>query len=160
MPNWCYTRIIFHGNKIEIEDFHSKIDDWTSKPYIETDFGKAWLGNILYGAGLMDRNNATRAGIRCRGTIAYMNDVEVFSEALHIGTSANNIITICGLDKLNGYFDDDVFYSGKKSYGLFVDFLKSITLNQLEPYIDMKYDIKYAKAYFHTKLRVLDGGEK
>lgn len=33
MPNWCFTQMIFHGEKEEITDFHSKIEAWTPKNY-------------------------------------------------------------------------------------------------------------------------------
>lgn len=80
MPNWCYTQIIFHGSKNEIEDFHNKIHDWTSREYVKTDFDVNWLGNILHGAGLGDRIDAKTNCIRCRGSISYIENVEVFSD--------------------------------------------------------------------------------
>lgn len=76
MPNWCYTNIIFHGDKTEIEDFRSKVDEWTSKILRPSDFKEAWLGNILEGAGLGDRIDSTENGLRCRGWINYIGEIE------------------------------------------------------------------------------------
>lgn len=90
MPNWCTTRIIFHGNKSEIVDLHSKIEEWTSTNLMENGFGPSWLGNILAGAGLGDRiDNGLDNRIRCRGSIEWISDVEVNSEddaLFHIDT--------------------------------------------------------------------------
>lgn len=80
MPNWCYTRYVFHGNKNEIEDFHKKIDEWTSKTTIKNDFGDPWLGHILNGAGLGDRIDSGDARLRCRGSMTYLEDVEHMSD--------------------------------------------------------------------------------
>jgi hypothetical protein len=82
MPNWCYTQFIFRGNKTEIEDFHAKIIEWTSHGNPRSGcsgFGPKWLGNILYGVGLEDRIDADEDRIRCRGTLNYIDDVEVLS---------------------------------------------------------------------------------
>lgn len=81
MPNWCMTRIIFHGNKSEIEDLHSKIEEWTSNNLMANGFGPNWLGNILVGAGLGDRIDSEKDNrLRCRGSLEYMGDVTVESE--------------------------------------------------------------------------------
>lgn len=83
MPNWCYTQIIFHGSKTEIEDFHAKIIEWTSHgnpKSVCSGFGPGWLGNILYSVDLEDRIDADENRIRCRGTLEYIEDVEVISE--------------------------------------------------------------------------------
>lgn len=76
MPNWCFTQITFHGNKTEIEDFHKKITEWTSESLGKSDFGNAWLGNVLIGAGLGDRIDAEPNLLRCRGTIDYIDPIE------------------------------------------------------------------------------------
>lgn len=78
MPNWCFTQMIFHGAKEEIKDFHSKIEEWTSKNYQENGFGVNWLGNVLHGAGLGDRINSDVDSLRCRGNITYLGEVETF----------------------------------------------------------------------------------
>lgn len=82
MPNWCFTNMTFHGNKKEIEDFHAKIEEWTSKELLKNGFGNDWLGNILIGAGLGDRIDAADSDIpiRCRGDIIYFGEVEIVSD--------------------------------------------------------------------------------
>lgn len=80
MPNWCYTTIIFHGNKVEIEDLHSKIEEWTSTNLIANGFDPHWLGNIIVGAGLGDRIDIENNRIRCRGTLEYLDDIHVNSD--------------------------------------------------------------------------------
>lgn len=76
MPNWCFTQMIFHGEKEEIEDFHSKIKEWTSKNYQENGFGHCWLGNVLHGAGLGHRIDSETDMLRCRGDITYLGEVD------------------------------------------------------------------------------------
>ncbi len=78
MPNWCWTSMRFHGNKTEIEDFHKKLEEFTSKNYMENCFGTMWLGNILCGAGLTDHinNSDEDLRIRCRGQILYIDDID------------------------------------------------------------------------------------
>lgn len=77
MPNWCNTCIMFQGNKDDIEKFHTQLNEWTSKTFINTDFGETWLGNILYGAHLSylvdDTNND---GVRCRGWLTEIGELE------------------------------------------------------------------------------------
>lgn len=82
MPNWCCTKIIFHGNKLEIEDFHKKLDEWTSNALMPNGFGTNWLGNVLCGAGLEDRIDSSRSEqtLRCRGSVTYLEDVEINSD--------------------------------------------------------------------------------
>ena len=81
MPNWCFTQMIFHGEKEEIKDFHSKIKEWTSKNYQENGFGVNWLGNVLHGAGLGHRIDSTTDHLSCRGDITYLGDVDVFKDS-------------------------------------------------------------------------------
>ena len=81
MPNWCYTQMIFHGEKEEIDDLHNKIEEWTSKNYQENDFGPTWLGNVLHGAGLGHRIDSGGDQLRCRGDITYFGDVETFKDS-------------------------------------------------------------------------------
>lgn len=71
MSNWCFTKIIFHGEKNEIKDFYEKIEKWTAEPLRPNDFKEDWLGNILIGAGLGDRINSETHSLRCRGWITY-----------------------------------------------------------------------------------------
>lgn len=79
MPNWCYTKITFHGNIKEIEDFHKKLDEWTEEAYMPNGFGPNWLGNILYRVGLGDRVDAGKNGLRCRGQITYVDELDGIS---------------------------------------------------------------------------------
>lgn len=76
MPNWCYTTYHFQGKENELKILHDKINEWTSKQFIETAFGDSWLGNILYGAGLQDCiNNPDPARyLACRGQIVDITD--------------------------------------------------------------------------------------
>ena len=81
MPNWCFTQMIFHGEKEEIKDLHSKIEEWTSKNYRENGFGHGWLGNVLHGAGFGDRIDSGANQLRCRGDITYLGEVDTFEES-------------------------------------------------------------------------------
>lgn len=77
MPNWCFSTFNFHGCEDEIKDFSEKLAEWTSKEFVRTDFGKSWLGNVLYGLGLGDYTNAESPNFtKCRGClIDGINDV-------------------------------------------------------------------------------------
>lgn len=68
MPNWCNTSMTIEGPKAEIESIHRKIKEWTSRNYVENDFGKNWLGNIVVGAGFSYKLLA------CRGLISFMDE--------------------------------------------------------------------------------------
>ena len=68
MPNWCNTSMTIEGPKAEIESIHRKIEEWTSRNYVENDFGKNWLGNIVVGAGFSYKLLA------CRGLISFMDE--------------------------------------------------------------------------------------
>ena len=68
MPNWCSTDMIIEGPKREVEAFHKNVLKWTSKNYVENDFGKNWLGNIVVGAGFSYETLA------CRGLITSMDE--------------------------------------------------------------------------------------
>lgn len=80
MPNWCYTKIIFHGSKDEIVDFHEKIDKWSEEELIPNGFGPDWLGNILHRVGLGNRIDVDENRIRCRGQITYVEEPEINSD--------------------------------------------------------------------------------
>lgn len=75
MPNWCFTSIIFHGGKEEIEKLHSNIKEWTKENLMDNGFGPSWLGNILCGAGLGDRINSAESRIRCRGSLVHLDNI-------------------------------------------------------------------------------------
>ena len=68
MPNWCNTSMTIEGQKEEIQSIHRKIKEWTSKNYVENDFGENWLGNIVVGAGFSYKLLA------CRGLITSMDE--------------------------------------------------------------------------------------
>ena len=68
MPNWCNTSMTIEGQKEEIQSIHRKIKEWTSKNYVENDFGENWLGNIVEGAGFSYKLLA------CRGLITSMDE--------------------------------------------------------------------------------------
>lgn len=77
MPNWCSTYFNFHGSVEEITDFHTKLNEWMNKNFIETGFKEVWLGNLLYGVGLektIDVDDDSR--IRCRGWVEYIGDID------------------------------------------------------------------------------------
>ncbi len=73
MPNWCTTTYRFHGKPNEIVLLHDNIVKWTSRSFEQTDFGNAWLGNILHGAGL---HELVEVRGMCRGTIVSVGDIE------------------------------------------------------------------------------------
>lgn len=78
MPNWCMTTYHFHGDYNSLVFLHDKITEWIDKNWTGTDFGKDWLGNILYGAGLQDRidNPDPEKRLCCRGTLVDISDVD------------------------------------------------------------------------------------
>lgn len=82
MPNWCFTQMIFHGIKSEMEDFNKKLEEFTSKNYMENGFGVSWLGNVVCGAGLGDRVDCKNPDnrLRCRGNITYIGDLGYFED--------------------------------------------------------------------------------
>lgn len=79
MPNWCNTSMTIEGPKEEIQSIHRKIKEWTSRNYVENDFGKNWLGNIVVGAGFSYKLLA------CRGLISSM-DKEITTRQDEPGT--------------------------------------------------------------------------
>ena len=73
MPNWCITRItINHENESKLKELEKRITEWTSHNYKESDFGLAWLGNIVGNSeiGTIDENAET--DLRCRGWLNWM----------------------------------------------------------------------------------------
>lgn len=58
MPNWCWTSHIIEGEPKTIKNLWDKLETWSQANYVPDGygFGPAWLGNILIGAGLMDKN--------------------------------------------------------------------------------------------------------
>ena len=75
--------------------------------------------------------------------------------ALTIGTSPEDITTIGDLDKLDGYWDGDIFIEDKRSYSLFIDFLKSISIREYYSPLPTRLDIDFVKKYFYVDMKVL-----
>lgn len=84
MPNWCSTEIIFNGSYNEILYLKGRIEDWVSKEYIETGFGKSWLGNVLYGAGLKKHLDSGEETLSHRGSVSYISDLYENGECSYI----------------------------------------------------------------------------
>jgi hypothetical protein len=83
MPNWCFSDIMIHGSKNEIELLHDKIKEFTSHNADENDFGLNWLGNIVLNAGFTTTDNDGN-GFKCRGS---MTTCQIENEEhLHIQT--------------------------------------------------------------------------
>ena len=74
MPNWAVTYYKFcSDDKEQLEKFRSELTEAVKTVYHKSDFGKRWLGNILYHFGLT-HNDAV-----CRGTLEDL-DSEVTEE--------------------------------------------------------------------------------
>ena len=74
MPNWCFSDItIYHDDEEKIKALKEKIDEWTSKDFIENGFGHNWLGNIVGFSGIAEWKDDFRTPdgnlLRCRGAI-------------------------------------------------------------------------------------------
>ena len=84
MPNWCWTQYNFHGNEEDISKLKNLLDICTSKEYIDTGFGKEWLGNVLYEIGEGDKINNDHNDLehRCRGRLYYNNDYDINTPTL------------------------------------------------------------------------------
>lgn len=56
MPNWCYSKFRFTGDKDQLKDFYNKVKYFISDEFkgIENDFGTSWLGNVLHGFEIND----------------------------------------------------------------------------------------------------------
>lgn len=72
MPNWCTTNInIYNDDQKKLELFANKIEEWTSKNYIKSDFGLNWLGNIVGNSGIDTWDGRDFKEVSCRGTLVY-----------------------------------------------------------------------------------------
>ena len=72
MPNWCLTTItIENANVDELIKFNSLLDKWTSKNYMENDFGLNWLGNVVGNSGIGTVDEGKESDMECRGHIIY-----------------------------------------------------------------------------------------
>ena len=74
MPNWCSTTFVFHGDGEELETLYKFIDhaiDQNRTDNSISDFGAAWLGNILLDLGINMENvsHGDDPHYRCRGWI-------------------------------------------------------------------------------------------
>lgn len=114
MPNWCFTQMIFHGEKEEIDDLHNKIEEWTSKNYQENGFGVTWLGNVLHGAGLGHRIDSGADQLRCRGDIVYFGEVETFTDS---SEATFNLDTETAWHPMTLMWDEVIKTLGYKSVG-------------------------------------------
>lgn len=70
MPNWCSTSIRITGP--DYEAFDQFVEEAKEKAYLETDFGKNWLGHLLLHAGLPEEE-VIHGDLHCRGYIGYKN---------------------------------------------------------------------------------------
>ena len=74
MPNWCFTNITMTGQKEKVQFLYDKIEEWTSKDYMDNGFGHTWLGNIVLGSGIATKEDIDdRDAPRCRGNIVYLD---------------------------------------------------------------------------------------
>ena len=68
MPNWCFNNItIKTKDEKTAEALFKNIEEWTSKEFVPSDFGKMWLGNILGNSGI-DKDPG-HSDVHCRGRI-------------------------------------------------------------------------------------------
>ena len=73
MPNWCMTRItINHEDESKLKELESRITEWTSHNYKESDFGLAWLGNIVGNSEIGTIDEKAETDLRCRGWLNWM----------------------------------------------------------------------------------------
>lgn len=85
MPNWCATDIqLFFPDEEKAEKACDKIESWM-KSAKKSDFGDAWLGNILINAGLVTLSDAESGNFpfSCRGSITYLENT---NDEVHIST--------------------------------------------------------------------------
>lgn len=76
MANWCNTNITINNeNEDELRAFEKKLQEWTSKNYVNTDFGLNWLGNIVGNSGIDTIENGDFQNVRCRGLVSYIGEV-------------------------------------------------------------------------------------
>lgn len=114
MPNWCFTQMIFHGEKKEIEDFHNKIEEWTSKNYEANGFGTGWLGNVLHGAGLGDRVDSETNRLRCRGDITFIGEIDTYDDG---GETTFNLDTETAWGPMTVMWSEVINIMGYKTIG-------------------------------------------
>ena len=111
MPNWCATDISINcNNKDKLNKLYSNLLDWTSKNFVDSDFGNNWLGNIVGFSGISDP--LSEESPRCRGYITAIN--EPSEDQLYIQTETawcpmvNMWIQVC--DKYLGKDEYDIEY--------------------------------------------------
>ena len=84
MKNYVITRIVFQGR--DSQKLYQDIKDWISVNRFPNQYGKNWLGNILYGSGLtVDPNDGQ---YKNNGEILEINDYE--DEGLEIVEGTQN----------------------------------------------------------------------
>lgn len=74
MPNWCLTNISINcDNDKALKELYGKIEQWTSKNYMDNGFGCNWLGNVVLGAKIGTVDTDIKTDVRCRGDIGYLD---------------------------------------------------------------------------------------
>ena len=72
MPNWSFTHMTISVNEVnadKLKELYRKItEEWTTKNYVESDFGNMWLGNIVGFSGIDNRDKGDFT-VRCRGSL-------------------------------------------------------------------------------------------
>lgn len=87
MPNWCETKIfINYENEKKLKQLESKINSWMQTNYLENDFGREWLGNIVGNSGIGTVNENPEFDVRCRGWLEDMR-VEDNQHILQVETA-------------------------------------------------------------------------
>ena len=73
MPNWCSTRVTLRcKDEAASHAVYDKLKSW-NKSVMDTDFGDAWLGNILVNSGFCSGEKACYSpSLRCRGFILWI----------------------------------------------------------------------------------------
>ena len=112
MPNWCMTRITFHGENAK--KLEKLIDEWTSEGLPGVDFGGYWLGNCLVKSGVMSFDEAAYGDIRCRGTIDYVEYTDEDELTMETSSAWSPAVEMWYLinDKLN--LDLDIVYTAEE----------------------------------------------
>lgn len=86
MPNWCFNCITINYDDSErLENLYNLIEEWTSKEYMESDYGTDWFGNIVLGSGVGSIDLNTDRGLFCRGRL---DNIELFPDSLIISTES------------------------------------------------------------------------
>lgn len=86
MPNWSFTHMTISVNEVnadKLKELYRKItEEWTTKNYVESDFGNMWLGNIVGFSGIDNRDKGDFT-VRCRG---YLTDISLGINCMSVST--------------------------------------------------------------------------